>query len=319
MCVGWLGAIPGSEQGAGKLSAPFFYRDFTAGAVQSNFKNRIPDSPPQNGLNLLKTFLHEFWLFGIKQASACIFGGFLLALMIITRFWYPIDFLYRYDFLFLAAVAFQIFLLCFRLESPREAVVILVFHIVATVMELFKTSDGIRSWQYPEPFEIGIGNVPLFAGFMYSAVGSYIARVWRIFDFRYSSYPPYWSTVVLVTLIYANFFTHHYVVDIRWALIAASLLMFGRVMIYFKMNRLHRRMPLVLGWLLVALFIWFAENLATYANVWIYPMQKHHWQLVSLSKLVAWYLLMMLSFVLVSLVNRPLQIGDPTRQADNSN
>ena len=268
-------------------------------------------------MNFLKTFLHEFWLFGIKQASACIFGGFLLALMIITRFWYPIDFLYRYDFLFLAAVAFQVFLLCFRLESPREAVVILVFHIVATVMELFKTSDGIRSWQYPEPFEIGIGNVPLFAGFMYSAVGSYIARVWRIFDFRYSSYPPYWSTVVLVTLIYANFFTHHYVLDIRWALIAASLLMFGRVMIYFKMNRVHRRMPLVVGWLLVALFIWFAENLATYANVWIYPMQKHHWQLVSLSKLVAWYLLMMLSFVLVSLVNRPLKIGDPARQTGN--
>ncbi|WP_339727534.1 DUF817 domain-containing protein [uncultured Gimesia sp.] len=254
----------------------------------------------------LKTFLHEFWLFGIKQASACIFGGFLLAMMIITRYWYPFEFLYRYDFLFLAAVAFQIFLLCFRLESPREAVVILIFHFVATVMELFKTSDGIRSWQYPEPFVIGIGNVPLFAGFMYSAVGSYIARVWRIFDFRFSSYPPLWSTVVLVTLIYANFFTHHFVTDIRWLLILASLLMFGKISIYFKMNRVHRRMPLIAGWLLVALFIWFAENLATYANVWIYPDQTDHWQMVRPSKLVAWYLLMLLSFVLVSLVNRPV-------------
>ncbi|WP_299460728.1 DUF817 domain-containing protein [uncultured Gimesia sp.] len=265
-----------------------------------------------NEVPLLKTLLHEFWLFGIKQASACIFGGFLLAMMIITRFWYPFEFLYRYDFLFLAAVAFQIFLLSFRLESPREAVVILIFHFVATVMELFKTSDGIRSWQYPEPFVIGIGNVPLFAGFMYSAVGSYIARVWRIFDFRYSSYPPLWSTVVLVALIYANFFTHHYVFDIRWLLILASLFMFGRVTIYFRMDRVHRSMPLVVGWLLVALFIWFAENLATYSNVWIYPSQKHQWQLVPLSKLTAWYLLMMLSFVLVSLVNRPvLMQGQP--------
>ncbi|MFH1300448.1 MAG: DUF817 domain-containing protein [Planctomycetota bacterium] len=259
-----------------------------------------------NEVPLLKTFLHEFWLFGIKQASACIFGGFLLAMMIITRFWYPFEFLYRYDFLFLAAVAFQIFLLSFRLESPREAVVILIFHFVATVMELFKTSDGIRSWQYPEPFVIGIGNVPLFAGFMYSAVGSYIARVWRIFDFRYSSYPPLWSTVVLVALIYANFFTHNYVFDIRWLLILVSLFLFGRVTIYFRMDRVHRSMPLVVGWLLVALFIWFAENLATYSNVWIYPSQKHQWQLVPLSKLTAWYLLMMLSFVLVSLVNRPV-------------
>jgi len=270
-----------------------------------------------NEVPLLRTFLHEFWLFGIKQASACIFGGFLLAVMIITRFWYPFEFLYRYDFLFLAAVAFQIFLLSFRLESPREAVVILIFHFVATVMELFKTSDGIRSWQYPEPFVIGIGNVPLFAGFMYSAVGSYIARVWRIFDFRYSSYPPLWSTVVLVALIYANFFTHHYVFDIRWLLILASLFLFGRVTIYFRMDRVHRQMPLVVGWLLVALFIWFAENLATYSNVWIYPSQKHQWQLVPLSKLTAWYLLMMLSFVLVSLVNRPvLMQGQSALQAE---
>tara|TARA_R110002111_G_scaffold262694_1_gene340233 strand:+ start:184250 stop:185101 length:852 start_codon:yes stop_codon:yes gene_type:complete len=271
-----------------------------------------------NEVPLLKTFLHEFWLFGIKQASACVFGGFLLALMILTRFWYPFEFLYRYDFLFLAAIAFQIVLLSFRLESPREAVVILIFHVVATVMELFKTSDGIRSWQYPEPFVIGIGNVPLFAGFMYSAVGSYIARVWRIFDFRYSSYPPLWSTVVLVALIYANFFTHHYVFDIRWLLIFASLLMFGRVTIYFRMDSVHRQMPLVIGWLLVALFIWFAENLATYSNVWIYPSQKHQWQLVPLSKLTAWYLLMMLSFVLVSLVNRPVILNDRRHTQDES-
>jgi len=230
--------------------------------------------------------------------------------MIITRFWYPIDFLYRYDFLFLAAVAFQIVLLSFRLESPREAVVIIIFHIVATVMELFKTSDGIRSWQYPEPFLIGIGNVPLFAGFMYSAVGSYIARVWRIFDFRYSHYPPLWSTVVLVALIYANFFTHHYVFDIRWLLIGVSVLMFGRVRIYFKMDAVHRHMPLIVGWLLVALFIWFAENLATYSHIWIYPTQEQQWQMVPLSKLTAWYLLMMLSFVLVSLVNRPTIMTD---------
>lgn len=278
---------------------------------KSTFVVVTPPAKKHFEVTPLKTFLHEFWLFGIKQASACIFGGFLLAMILITRFWYPFDFLYRYDFLFLAAIAFQVFLLAFRLESPKEAVVILIFHIVATIMELFKTSDGIKSWQYPEPFVIGIGNVPLFAGFMYSAVGSYIARVWRIFDFRYSSYPPLWSTVVLVSLIYINFFSHHYVADIRWLLIAASLVMFGRVQIYFRMNQVHRHMPLVVGWLLVALFIWFAENLATFANVWVYPAQQHHWQLVSLTKLVAWYLLMLLSFVLVSFVNRPTIMQQP--------
>lgn len=91
----------------------------------------------------MRNVVHELWLFGLKQAYACMFGGFLLAVMILTSFWYPIEGLHRYDFLFLAAVAFQIFLLITKLETPREAIVIVVFHVVATIMELFKTSDGI--------------------------------------------------------------------------------------------------------------------------------------------------------------------------------
>ncbi|EDL50258.1 hypothetical protein ED21_27343 [Erythrobacter sp. SD-21] len=61
-------------------------------------------------------------------------------------------------------------------------------------------------------------------------------------------------------------------------------------------------MPLLLGFLLVALFIWFAENIATFANAWNYPGQEDCWELVSLAKLGSWYLLMLISFVLVSLV-----------------
>ena len=83
--------------------------------------------------------------------------------------------------------------------------VIVVFHLVATIMELFKTSDAIASWFYPEDYFFGIGNVPLFTGFMYSAVGSYITRVWRIFELEYSWYPPRITTVLLVILIYGNY------------------------------------------------------------------------------------------------------------------
>lgn len=249
-------------------------------------------------------FIQEFWLFGLKQASACIFGGFLLAVMLVTHFWYPLESLHRYDFIFIAAVLFQVGLLVFRLETWREAMVIIVFHLVATVMELFKTSDAIGAWQYPEEYVLGIGNVPLFTGFMYSAVGSYIARVWRIFEFQYSSYPSVPLTVLLVVLIYLNFFTHHYLPDIRWVLLIATALLFYRTNIYFRIIKTHRHMPLLLGWFLVALFIWFAENLATYANIWIYPNQQDEWQMVSIAKLSSWYLLMLLSFVLVTLINR---------------
>jgi len=81
--------------------------------------------------------------------------------------------------------------------------------------------------------------------------------------------------------------------------------MFFRVRIYFKIDQVHRRMPLPVGWLLVAHFIWFAENIATFADVWIYPTQEGGWRPVSPAMIVSWYLLMLISFVLVSLVNPP--------------
>jgi len=67
----------------------------------------------------------------------------------------------------------------------------------------------------------------------------------------------------------------------------------------------YLKMPLMLGFFLVALFIWFAENISTFYSVWVYPNQRHGWTLVSWSKLTSWWLLMMISFVLVSLIHSP--------------
>ena len=252
--------------------------------------------------------LYEFLLFGFKQGWACLFGGLLLALLLGTHLFYPDGAsLHRYDFLTLAAVAIQAGMLAFRLETWREARVILIFHVVGTVMELFKTQAG--SWTYPEASVLHIGAVPLFSGFMYAAVGSYIARVWRIFDFRFTGYPPAWATWLLAAAIYINFFTHHYTVDIRWGLFAATALIFWRTHVHFRNWRVHRWMPLLVGFGLVALFIWFAENIATFANAWNYPGQEQEWQMVSLAKYGSWYLLMLISFVLVTLVQ-------PVREPD---
>lgn len=248
-------------------------------------------------------FLREFWLFGLKQAWACLFAGILLAAVVITRLWWPSGWPPRYDALFALAVAVQGALLLLKLEEPREALVILVFHVVATAMEVFKTSDAIASWSYPGEAWLRIGHVPLFAGFMYSAVGSYIARVWRIFDFRFTRFPPLWLAAALACLAYANFFTHHYIVDLRYPLLAGVVLVFGRTWVHYRMDRVHRRMPLALGLALVALFIWFAENIGTYAHAWSYPHQRHAWTVVPIAKLGAWYLLMIISFVLVERVH----------------
>ena len=91
--------------------------------------------------------------------------------------------------------------------------------------------------------------------------------------------------------------------DFRWILLAVTVVLFGRTTIYYRNLKVHRRMPLLLGWFLVATFIWIAENIATYTRIWIYPNQTNQWEMVSLSKLNSWFLLMLLSFVLVSLIN----------------
>jgi len=111
-----------------------------------------------------------------------------------------------------------------------------------------------------------------------------------------------------------NFFTHHYIPDFRVGLYGLSVLLYGRAWFTFTPDRRARRMPMLLGFLLVALFIWFAENLGTFASAWIYPSQRAGWAMVPITKLGAWYLLMMLSFVLVSLVHRP-QAADEAEAA----
>lgn len=247
---------------------------------------------------------HELLLFGVLQAWACLFAGILLFAIIVTRFTWPIGApVARYDFLLLVALATQGALLAFKMERIEEAKVILIFHVAATVMELFKTAKG--SWLYPEANLIRIAGVPLFSGFLYSAVGSYIARCWRLFDFRYSNYPPLWTTWVLAAAIYVNFFTHHYVADMRYVILAFAFLIYGRTVIHFTIDQQPRRMPLLLGFLLVALFIWIAENISSFGTIWLYPHQLKAWSPVSLAKLGSWFLLMIISFVLVALVNAP--------------
>lgn len=131
------------------------------------------------------------------------------------------------------------------------------------------------------------------------------SRAARLFEFRYVAYPPAWTTWALALLAYINFFTHHYTIDIRIGLFAFSALLFWRTWIVFTPDHTPRRMPLLVGFVLVALFIWFAENLGTFAAAWVYPSQREGWRFVPLDKMGAWYLLMLLSFVLVSLVHRP--------------
>ena len=223
------------------------------------------------------SWLYEFSLFVFKQGWACLFGALMLALLLATHLFYPADAaLARYDFLTLAALAIQLAHARLRgsrrSRRPRSSS---PFMSSARSMELFKTSAG--SWVYPEPALLRVGGVPLFSGFMYAAVGSYLARVWRIFDFRFEPYPRAVWTQLLAVAVYVNFFAHHWLPDIRLALFAAIGALFWRTRAHFTVWRNERWMPLLVGWLLVAPFIWFAENLATFARAWAYPGQENGW------------------------------------------
>lgn len=251
--------------------------------------------------------LYEFLRFGMKQGWACLFGGLLLALLLSTHFLYPPLPLARYDFLVLAAVAAQAGLLYFRLETPTEAAVIFIYHLIGTFMEIFKISAG--SWSYPEPGLLRLYGAPLFVGFMYASIGSYLFRCWRLFDFRFVHHPPLWSLAALSCGVYINFFTHHYFPDMRIALFALTGLLFWRTRIYFRPWRKVCWMPMLLGLFLVALFIWLAENIGSFSHAWLYPHQLHSWSLVGWPKLGSWFLLIVISYTLVAAVNRPQAIS----------
>ncbi|MEM9320869.1 MAG: DUF817 domain-containing protein [Pseudomonadota bacterium] len=247
--------------------------------------------------------VHKIFRFLAAQASAALFGILLMGAIIATRFWYP-DWapVTRYDALVIFAVGTQIALIALKLETLREALVIAIFHAVGTAMEVFKLAQG--SWDYPETGVLELGGVPLFTGFMYAAIGSYIARSMRIFEIRVTPYPPFWVTLVLAVLIYGNFYAHHYLPDIRLGLFAATILLFWRTQLYGRLSPgPERRIWLPLAALATAILVWIAENVGTFTQTWTYPGQGQ-FDLVSLRMLGSWYLLLYVSFVTVTLVFR---------------
>ena len=251
----------------------------------------------------------ELVMFTFKQAWACLFGALMLAGLIASDLiWQETWAIARYDALVICAITLQALFLIFKLETLAEARVILLFHLTGTAMEIFKVNVG--SWAYPEPAILKLWGVPLFSGFMYASVGSFIARVIRIFDMRFAPYPPLWMSFALGTAIYLNFFTHHYIWDLRYVLFALTIILFIRTRVWFKIAETDFWMPLPLAALLTSFFLWVAENVGTGTGTWIYA-GTDALSLVSLAKLGSWYLLLYVSFVTVTIVMRDALIPEP--------
>ena len=74
---------------------------------------------------------------------------------------------------------------------------------------------------------------------------------------------------------------------------------FARTEIHFTPKNYTLSMNMLVGFVLVALFIYLAENIGTVARAWQYPDQSEGWKPAHFSKFTAWYLLMQLSFILI--------------------
>lgn len=226
----------------------------------------------------------------------------MLFFLLVTKY-IDIPGIYRYDLLFVIAIAIQLILIVFKLETPKEVLAIVIFHICAMVMEIFKTSPSVGSWAYPEASILAIATVPLFTGFLYSSVGSYMTRAWRINKFVFTALPNKWVLSLTGLLIYANFFTNHFTYDIRWIIFALLVVIFWKTKLYATLTkRTFVFHPLVSNALL-AFFVWFAEQIGTFARVWIYPNQVEGWEPVSFHMFTSWYLLLIFSFIIIALID----------------
>lgn len=203
----------------------------------------------------------------------------------------------RYDALLIFGIVLTAFLWLIGWETGREVAVIAAFHVVGLGLEIFKVNQG--SWVYPEEAYTMVAGVPLYAGFMYAAVGSYIVQAWRRFDLRVTGFRLVPLTILAIAA-YANFFTHHWIPDVRWLIAGLFVWELRASLVHFSVWGHRYRMPLALAFVAIGASLWIAENAATFLGAWKYPDQLEVWSAVHMGKFGSWALLVSLSFVLVA-------------------
>ncbi|MGP4001758.1 DUF817 domain-containing protein [Streptomyces sp. 8N706] len=244
--------------------------------------------------------VHQLLVFARLQTRSCAFAVALLSGVAVSTL-FPRLPLARYDLLLIYGIMLSVLFWARGWEKGQDLAVITVCHVIGLAFEFVKVSLG--SWSYPEPGFFKVAGVPLYGGFLYAAVGSYVCRAWRLTDLELVGYR-HRSTVAVAAAIYVNFFSHHWLPDARWPLAALLLIVTAGTYVRFTVGRTRYRMPLALSFTLIGFFLWLAENIATYLGAWRYPYQMHGWQPVSLEKFGAWALLISVTFVLVAQTQR---------------
>lgn len=254
---------------------------------------------------MIRTVRHgirQLLLFGWLEALSCLFPVLIfISLAVLKAAGVP----HMYDLMLVICLLIQWAMVRTGLETRDELKVICLFHLIGLALEIYKVNMG--SWSYPEEAWTKIWGVPLYSGFMYASVASYLCQAWRRLHVELTSWPSPWFTVPLGAAIYLNFMTHHYIWDLRWVLTVLLFVLFFRTAVRFTVGRKTYRMPLVLSFFLIGFFIWLAENIATFLGAWQYPNQRETWQLVSFGKMSSWFLLVIVSFLIVAQLKKVKQ------------
>ncbi|BDI30979.1 hypothetical protein CCAX7_30300 [Capsulimonas corticalis] len=235
--------------------------------------------------------------FARQELLASVFPITLFACLGITSFFHVLG-LARYDALLLLCIAAQYVMWRIGWESTDEVKVIGVFHVLGLTLEIFKIHHGC--WSYPAEGWTKIAGVPLYSGFMYASVASYFCQAWRRLEIRLIAYPSLRVSAPLAAAIYLNFFLEHYLPDARRLLIPLVFLVFARTKARYRIAGALYQMPVPLGLMAVGFFVWIAENIGTLLGAWRYPNQIHSWGLVDPAKATSWFLLVVVTFLIVA-------------------
>ena len=221
------------------------------------------------------------------------FGAvFVVAILASAALWNADWAVARTDALFVFGVLGLVAMFALGWNALGDALPIGAVFLAGVVLEWQRTGAG--AWAYEAGGVLQFGQKPLFVGFMYAAVGSYIIRSLRLKALMVTGMPAIWIGLGAGAVIYGSYFLSLP----SW--VRPLLLTF--VVIVFSGARVRSPsgswlyVPVALA--MAAVLLWVAENVGTFTGTWSYPGQGAY-EFVSLSKIGAWFLLLNVCFLLV--------------------
>lgn len=246
------------------------------------------------------SFVKQLFWFGYLQAVSCIFPVLIFISLALSSALNPG--IPRYDVLLIVCIIAQVVMYKTGLETRDEVLVITLFHLLGLVMELHKVHRG--SWSYPEEAYTKIMGVPLYAGFMYASVGSYICQAWRNLKLDTVHWPKSIYAIAVGAAIYLNFFTNAFIADLRLYIALVLIVVFWKTKFSFTLHQKVYYISALLSFAIIGFFIWLAENIATFLGAWKYAYQHTGWQIVTWHKITSWSLFVIVSIIIVGELKR---------------